>query len=48
VNGYQTLDTAAAKTGEIVRRADAALDRFVKIGRLAADKLCFAKPAGEP
>jgi carbonic anhydrase len=40
VNGYQSLDTVASgKAGEFIRKADDKLDRFAKIGHLAAEEL---------
>jgi carbonic anhydrase len=40
VNGYQSLDTVVTgKAGEFIKKADAKLDRFAKIGHLAAEEL---------
>jgi carbonic anhydrase len=40
VNGYQALDTVATgKAGEFIKKVDEKLDRFAKIGHLAAAEL---------
>jgi carbonic anhydrase len=40
VNGYQSFDmTMAGKTGELLKRADETLNRFTRIGEVAAEHL---------
>jgi carbonic anhydrase len=40
VNGYQSLETVASgKSGEFIKQANASIDRFAKIGHLAAEEL---------